>query len=46
LFCLHAGVAARRSGLGAEAERYLKAAVRGAAALSPASIRLLQEARS
>jgi hypothetical protein len=46
MFSLHAGVAARRSGRLREAERYLTAAVRGAAALSPASVRLLQEARS
>jgi tetratricopeptide (TPR) repeat protein len=46
LFSLHAGVAARRAGLSGEAERYLTAAVRGAAALSPASARLLREARS
>ena len=37
LFRLHAGVAARRAGRDAEAERYLTAAVKGAAALSPAS---------
>ena len=35
-----------RSGLRAESERYLTAAVRGSAALSPASLRLLAEARS
>src|SRR4029079_3006790 len=53
LFSLHAGVAARRSGLRArrsglrgEAERYLTAAVRGAAALSPGALRVLEEARS
>jgi tetratricopeptide (TPR) repeat protein len=46
LFSLHAGVAARRSGVAGEAERYLTAAVRGAAALSPVSRRELQEARS
>ena len=34
---------AARSGLRAESERYLTAAVRGAAALSPASLRLLAE---
>jgi hypothetical protein len=45
-FSLHAGVAALRSGRRGEAERYLKAAVRGAAALSPAARRLLEEARS
>jgi tetratricopeptide (TPR) repeat protein len=45
LFALHAGVAARRSGLRGEAERYLTTAVKGAAALSPASARLLEEAR-
>ena len=46
LFRLHAGVAAGRSGRLHEAQRYLTSAVRGAAALSPASIRLLREARS
>jgi tetratricopeptide (TPR) repeat protein len=46
LFRLHAGVAARRSGRVREAERYLTAAVTGAAALSPASARLLEEAQS
>jgi tetratricopeptide (TPR) repeat protein len=46
LFSLHAGVAARRSGRVRAAERYLKDAVKGAAALSPASIRVLREARS
>jgi tetratricopeptide (TPR) repeat protein len=46
LFALHAGVAARRSGVDREAERWLTTAARGAAALSPASVRLLQEARS
>ena len=46
LFRLHAGVAARRSGAHDEAQRYLTAAARGAAALSPASLRLLREARS
>jgi tetratricopeptide (TPR) repeat protein len=46
VFRLHAGVAARRSGRRGEAERWLTAAVKGAAALSPASIRLLEEARS
>jgi tetratricopeptide (TPR) repeat protein len=46
LFRLHAGVAARRSGRGGEAGRYLTAAVKGAAALPPASMRLLEEARS
>jgi tetratricopeptide (TPR) repeat protein len=45
-FRLHAGLAALRSGRRDEAERYLTAAVRGAAALSPASVRLLREARS
>ena len=45
-FRLHAGVAALRSGRRGEARRYLTAAVRGAAALSPGSIRLLREARS
>jgi tetratricopeptide (TPR) repeat protein len=46
MFRLHAGVAALRAGLRPEAERYLTAAVRGSAALSPASARLLREARS
>ena len=46
LFSLHAGVAARRSGRPAEAERYLTAAVRGVAALSPGSRRVLLEAQS
>ena len=46
LFRLHAGVAARRTGLRGEAERYLTVAARGAAALSPGSLRLLREARS
>ena len=46
LFLLHAGVAARRSGVRREAERWLTAAVKGAAALSPASARLLREVRS
>jgi hypothetical protein len=46
VFRLHAGVAALRSGRRGEAERYLTAAVKGAAALSPASVRLLEEARS
>jgi tetratricopeptide (TPR) repeat protein len=46
LFALHGGIAARRSARGREAERYLTAAVRGAAVLSPASARLLREARS
>jgi tetratricopeptide (TPR) repeat protein len=45
-FRLHAGVAALRSGRRRESEGYLTAAVRGAAALSPASRRLLEEARS
>jgi tetratricopeptide (TPR) repeat protein len=45
LFRLHAGVAARRSGRRPEAQLYLTAAVRGAAALSPASLRLLREVR-
>jgi hypothetical protein len=43
---LHAGLAALRSGRRGEARRYLTAAVRGAAALSPAARRLLEEARS
>jgi tetratricopeptide (TPR) repeat protein len=46
LFRLHAGVAALRSGQRAEAKRYLAAAARGAAMLSPASVRLLREAQS
>jgi tetratricopeptide (TPR) repeat protein len=45
-FSLHAGVAALRSGRRSEAERYLTTAVKGAAALSPAARRLLEEARS
>jgi tetratricopeptide (TPR) repeat protein len=45
-FRLHAGIAALRSGRHAEARRYLTAAVRGAAALSPGSMRLLREAQS
>ena len=45
LFRLHAGVAALRSGRGREARRYLTAAVRGSAALSPAARRLLEEVR-
>jgi tetratricopeptide (TPR) repeat protein len=45
LFRLHAGVAARRSGRAGEAEAYLTAAMRGAAMLSPASLRVLREAR-
>jgi tetratricopeptide (TPR) repeat protein len=43
LFRLHAGVAARRAGLRAEAARHLRIAVKGAAALSPGSLRLLEE---
>jgi len=39
-------VAARRAGRRGEAERNLAAAAKGAAALSPASVRLLEEARS
>jgi tetratricopeptide (TPR) repeat protein len=46
LFNLHAGVAARRSGLRGEAERYLTTAAKGASALPPAAVRLLQEVRS
>jgi tetratricopeptide (TPR) repeat protein len=46
LFRLHAGVGARHAGLRAEAARELEFAVRGAAALSPGSIRLLKEAQS
>jgi hypothetical protein len=38
-------VAALRSGRRGEAARYLKAAVKGAAALSPAARRVLEEAR-
>jgi tetratricopeptide (TPR) repeat protein len=45
MFRLHAGIAARRAGRGSEAKRSLEIAVRGAAALSPASVQLLQEAR-
>jgi tetratricopeptide (TPR) repeat protein len=44
LFRLHAGVAARRAGRVREAERYLTTAMKGEAALSPASIQLLEEA--
>ena len=44
LFELHAGVAARRVGRPGEAKRYLTAALKGGAALSPASIGLLTEA--
>jgi tetratricopeptide (TPR) repeat protein len=46
MFRLHAGVAARRAGLRDEAALHLGIAVKGAAALSPTSLRLLQEARS
>ena len=46
VFRLHAGVAARRSGRAREAMRYLTDAARGAAALPPASLRVLREARS
>ena len=46
LFSLHAGVAARRSGVSGEAERYLTAAVRAAAALAPSARWLLREAGS
>jgi tetratricopeptide (TPR) repeat protein len=45
-FRLHAGVAALRSARHGEAERYLTVAVKGKAALSPAALRLLKEARS
>jgi tetratricopeptide (TPR) repeat protein len=45
MFRLHAGVAARRAGRVREAEPYLTTAWRGRAALSPASTRLLEEAR-
>jgi tetratricopeptide (TPR) repeat protein len=45
LFRLHAGLAALRSRRRGEARRYLTAAVRGAAALSPAARRLLKEVR-
>jgi tetratricopeptide (TPR) repeat protein len=45
-FRLHAGVSALRSGRRAQAGRYLTAAVRGAAALSPSAQRLLEQARS
>ena len=43
LFRLHARLAARRSGRVGEAKRYLTAAVEGAAALSPGSVRVLRE---
>lgn len=46
LFRLHAGVAARRAGRRALAARQLEIAVKGAAALWPASARLLGGARS
>ena len=46
LFRLHAGVAARRAGERPAAERYLTGAAKGSAALSPASLQLLEEARS
>ena len=46
LFRLHAGLAARRSGERGKAEPYLTTAAKGAAALSPASLQLLEEARS
>jgi tetratricopeptide (TPR) repeat protein len=46
LFRLHAGVAAHRAGRDAEAARYLMTTVKGAAALSPASRRVLREAQS
>jgi len=45
-FRLHAGIAALRSGRRLEAQRYLTAATKGAAALSPGSARLLREAQS
>jgi len=45
LFRLHAGVAARGAGVPAEAGRDLEPAAKGAAALSPTSVRLLEEAR-
>jgi tetratricopeptide (TPR) repeat protein len=45
LFRLHAGLAARRAGRVRAAGRYLTTASKGRAALSPASIRLLEEAR-
>ena len=45
-FRLHAGVSALRSGRRREAGLYLTAAVRGAAALSPGSRRVLREAQS
>ncbi|HKP20394.1 MAG TPA: hypothetical protein VJT68_02695 [Thermoleophilaceae bacterium] len=45
-FRLHAAVSARRSGRPREAARYMTAAVRGAAALSPSARRLLEEAGS
>jgi tetratricopeptide (TPR) repeat protein len=46
LFRLHAGVAARRAGLRDEAAVHLGIAVKGSPALSPGSLRLLEEARS
>jgi tetratricopeptide (TPR) repeat protein len=44
LFRLHAGIAARGAGRSREAGRYLTTALSGRAALSPTSIRLLNEA--
>jgi hypothetical protein len=46
LFHLHAGVAARRAGLGREAARHLAIASAGRAALPPRAAALLAEARS
>jgi hypothetical protein len=46
LFHQHAGVAARRAGLRSEAKRHFGMATKGAAALPPASLRLLKEERS
>ena len=45
LFRLHAGVAAERAGLGREAARHLAIAWSARAALSPAALALLEEAR-
>jgi tetratricopeptide (TPR) repeat protein len=45
LFRLHAGVAARQAGLGSVAARHLAVAASGRAALSPAALALLEEAR-
>jgi tetratricopeptide (TPR) repeat protein len=45
LFRLHAGIAAREAGLGRSAARHLAVAAAGRAALSPAALDLLREAR-